>query len=92
MHIRAFSGVLRPLAVSIALAFSGLALAADQVETTGTPGSPGATTTIDGKQLPAPDPTIRRRDQERCSQLEGLVGAAHRAAKAGAQHPADHHG
>src|SRR5512132_4613572 len=24
--------------------------------TTGTPGSPGATTTIDGKQLPAPDP------------------------------------
>jgi len=23
---------------------------------TGTPGSPGATTTIDGKQLPAPDP------------------------------------
>lgn len=26
------------------------------VETTGTPGSPSATTTIDGKQLPAPDP------------------------------------
>jgi len=25
-------------------------------ETTGTPGSPGATTTIDGKQLPPPDP------------------------------------
>ena len=25
-------------------------------QTTGTPGSPGATTTIDGKQLPAPDP------------------------------------
>ena len=24
--------------------------------TTGTPGSPGATTTIDGKQLPPPDP------------------------------------
>ena len=25
---------------------------------TGTPGSPGATTTIDGKQLPPPDPTF----------------------------------
>jgi arylsulfatase len=27
-----------------------------EVQTTGTPGSPGATTTITGKQLPAPDP------------------------------------
>src|SRR4030095_11253612 len=27
-----------------------------QVQTTGTPGSPSATTTVDGKQLPAPDP------------------------------------
>jgi arylsulfatase A-like enzyme len=27
-----------------------------QVQTAGTPGSPGATTTIDGKQLPPPDP------------------------------------
>ena len=30
--------------------------AADAVETTGTPGSPSATTTISGSQLPAPDP------------------------------------
>src|SRR5215471_7399846 len=29
---------------------------AQQIQTTGTPGSPGATTTISGKQLPAPDP------------------------------------
>jgi arylsulfatase len=29
---------------------------AEQIQTTGTPGSPGATTTISGKQLPAPDP------------------------------------
>jgi len=38
----------------------GLALAAGAaaVETTGTPGSPGATTTISGKQLPAPDPAF----------------------------------
>src|SRR4029450_9089144 len=27
-----------------------------QIQTNGTPGSPGATTTIDGKQLPPPDP------------------------------------
>src|SRR6266480_2809378 len=31
-------------------------LALAQVQTTGTPGSPGATTTIDGKQIPPPDP------------------------------------
>ena len=29
---------------------------AQQIQTTGTPGSPGATTTISGKQLPPPDP------------------------------------
>ena len=27
-----------------------------QIQTNGTPGSPGATTTISGKQLPPPDP------------------------------------
>ena len=27
-----------------------------EIQTTGEPGSPGATTTISGKQLPAPDP------------------------------------
>jgi arylsulfatase len=36
----------------IAIASSAMA----QVQTTGTPGSPSATTSIDGKQLPAPDP------------------------------------
>jgi arylsulfatase A-like enzyme len=36
------------------LALLALPLAAQQV--TGTPGSPGATTSIDGKQLPPPDP------------------------------------
>jgi arylsulfatase len=41
------------------LAIPVLALAASaqaEIQTTGTPGSPGATTTIDGKQLPPPDP------------------------------------
>src|SRR5262245_45226812 len=41
------------------LAISVLALSASAetpIQTTGTPGSPGATTTISGKQLPPPDP------------------------------------
>ena len=40
-----FAGAL--MAVPFALA---------QVQTTGTPGTPGATITIDGKQIPPPDP------------------------------------
>jgi len=40
------------LFLSTALATSARA----EIQTTGTPGSPGATTTISGKQLPAPDP------------------------------------
>ncbi|MBL8886835.1 MAG: arylsulfatase [Phycisphaerales bacterium] len=41
------------IAAILMLAACGAALAQ---ETTGVPGSPGATTTISGKQLPAPDP------------------------------------
>src|SRR6476660_8111918 len=40
-------------AVVMVVAHSALA---QQIQITGTPGSPGATTTIDGKQLPPPDP------------------------------------
>jgi len=46
-------GILSGLIVS-ALAAATSPVSAQQV--TGTPGSPSATTTIDGKQLPAPDP------------------------------------
>ena len=46
--------LLRKTVLSLGLAASPMAVAAQQV--TGTPGSPGATTSIDGKQLPAPDP------------------------------------
>ncbi len=35
---------------------AAMTLPASAQQTTGTPGSPGATTTIDGKQLPAPQP------------------------------------
>jgi arylsulfatase A-like enzyme len=40
----------------LAVAVMAAASARAQIQTTGTPGSPGATTTIDGKQLPPPDP------------------------------------
>jgi len=41
----------------LALAVAALAPSVRaQIQTTGTPGSPSATTTISGKQLPAPDP------------------------------------
>lgn len=42
------------LLISLALLLAGQVAA--EVETTGAPGSPSATTTISGKQLPAPDP------------------------------------
>ena len=49
------SKTLRLLLTSTALALVGSIPAMAQ-ETTGAPGSPSATTTIDGNQLPAPDP------------------------------------
>ena len=60
-------------------------------QVTGTPGSPSATTTIDGKQLSAARSEIRRRDQGRRPAVEALVGAAHRAAEGRAERAADHH-
>ena len=49
----------RQIFVSTMLAAAVMAAALSaraEIQTTGTPGSPGATTTIDGKQLPPPDP------------------------------------
>ena len=37
-------------------------------QTTGVPGTPGATTTIDGKQLPPPDPTFGGVIKEKASE------------------------
>jgi arylsulfatase len=70
MRARTRSSILLGSIGAAALAFIGCAGNGDEyaapaiqprssgppVETTGTPGSPGATTTISGKQLPAPDP------------------------------------
>ena len=47
---------------------------------TGELGTPSATTTISGRQLPAARSEIRRGDQGQCPAIEGLVGAANRAA------------
>lgn len=48
------------IACALGLAFFSLtsALRAAEIQTSGAPGSPGATTTIDGAQLPPPDPSF----------------------------------
>ena len=46
--------LLRGTLAAALIAFASSATA--QIQTTGTPGSPSATTTISGKQLPPPDP------------------------------------
>src|SRR4051794_38682220 len=51
---------------SIAFASGSLPGIAQQV--TGVPGSPGATITLDGKQLPPPDPTFGGEIKERASE------------------------
>ena len=48
---------------------------------TGTPGSPSATTTIDGKQIPPPDPKFGGVIKEKASEFDTLVAAARRAAE-----------
>ena len=69
--------------VVVAAAMAGMAQ-----QITGVPGSPDATTTIDGKQLPAARPEVRRRDQGQRRAVEGLVAAARGAAQGRAQRAA----
>jgi len=64
------SGI-RMLATSLLLGAAILASApgaAMAVETTGTPGSPSATTTVDGNQLPAPPPPFRGKIERNAAQ------------------------
>ena len=65
------------------LALSCVSALAQQV--TGVPGSPGATTTIDGKQIPPPEPNFGGVIKEKASEFEGLVGSARCAAEGRAQ-------
>lgn len=55
MYSRLCGYVAAALGLATAISLAGMAHAAE-IQTTGTRGSAGATTTIDGKQLPAPDP------------------------------------
>ena len=80
----------RMLTVSLLLLLAAGPAAA--VETTGVPGSPGATTTIDGKQLPPPDPKFGGVIKEKGLGVESVVGAARRAAEGRAQRAAHHDG
>ena len=73
----------RMLAAAGLLALGCVSASAQQI--TGTPGSPGATTTITGKQLPPPRCKFRRRDQRKGFGVEALVAAARRAAQGCAQ-------
>ena len=61
------------------LALSCASALAQQV--TGVPGSPSATTTLDGKQLPPPEPKFGGVIKDRASESTLLVAAACRAAK-----------
>ena len=89
-----FSRVLRARCTAILFGVAPLALlpthaAAQQV--TGTLGSPGATTSISGKQLPPPDPKFGGVIKDGCAAVQAVVGAARRAAQGRAQRAADHH-
>ena len=52
-----------------------------QMQTTGTPGSPSATTTIDGKQIPPPPMKFGGVIKEDAQGFEVVLAAAHRAAQ-----------
>ena len=78
------------LAGASLLALSCVSALAQQV--TGVPGSPEATTTITGKQLPPPDPAFGGVIKEKASEFEGLVAAACRATEGRPQRAAHHDG
>ena len=64
----------------------------DDQKTASEPGSPSATTTISGKQLPPPDPKFGGVIKERASESNAVVAAARRAAEGRTQRAAHHDG
>ena len=78
------------LAAAGLLTLSCVSALAQQI--TGVPGSPEATTTITGKQLPPPDPKFGGVIKEKASEFDALVAAARRAAEGRAQRAAHHDG
>ena len=81
--------ILRRSALALVVSFAFLAAASGQ-QPTPVPGSPAATTTIDGKQLPPPDPTFGGVIKDNALAVEAVVGAARRAAEGRAERPAHH--
>ena len=78
---------------AIVAALGLMALAATPAtaqQVTGTLGSPSATTTLSGKQLPPPDPKFGGVIKEKASESKAVVGAARRAAEGRAQRAAHH--
>ena len=59
-------------------------------QTTGTPGSPGATTTIDGKYLPPPPPKFGGDINLQASQFQTILAGPRGAAQGCAQRAPDH--
>jgi len=57
-------------ALLAAILLSATAMTSFAQQITGTPGSPGATTTIDGKQLPPPDPKFGGVIKEKASESQ----------------------
>ena len=57
---------------------------------TGTPGSPAATTTIEGEQLPAPPAKFGGKIERNAAAVEALLAGARRAAQGRAERAADH--
>ena len=72
------------------LALGCVSAVAQQV--TGVPGSPEATTTITGKQLPPPAPQFGGVIKDRASESNALVAAACRAAEGRSQRVAHYDG
>ena len=58
----------RHVALAAVTAFIACTAPALAQQTTGVPGSPGATTTIDGKRLPPPDPAFGGVIKEKASE------------------------
>ena len=77
-----------PLLIAAAAMF--VALPASAQQTTGAPGSPSATTTIDGKQLPPPDPKFGGVIKDTRRRLQTVLAADGRAAQGRAQRAPDH--
>ncbi len=76
------------IGVFLAIALAGLPVTAQQV--TGVPGSPSATTTISGKQLPPPDPPFGGVIKEKATDSKPWWPPTIRPAEGRAQRAAHH--